>query len=73
MFRIKTTNKIILTSLFVFVLPLTETLLDGFVSSESLLDDDVDALRFKLPLPLTGVTDGLTTAEPEWMNESSII
>jgi len=65
MFRIKTTNKIILTSLFVFVLPLTETLLDGFVSSESLLDDDVDALRFKLPLPLTDVTDGLATAEPE--------
>jgi hypothetical protein len=42
-----------------------ETLLDGFSSSESPLDEDVDALRFKLPLPLTGVIDGLVAAEPE--------
>ncbi len=42
-----------------------ETLLDGFSSSESPLDEDVDALRFKLPLPLIDVTDGLVTAECE--------
>ena len=34
-----------------------------FSSSESLLDDD-DAFRFEVPLPLTGVTDGLVGAEP---------
>ncbi len=56
-----------MTWLFVFVVPLPETLLDSFISSESLLDDDVDALRFELPLPLIDVTDGLVTAEPEWM------
>jgi len=44
---------------------LAEIFLDGFSSSESPLDDVDAALRFKLPLPLTGVTDGLTTAEPE--------
>jgi hypothetical protein len=45
---------------------LAEIFLDGFSSSESSLDDDVDAaLRFKLPLPLTGVTDGLVADEPE--------
>jgi hypothetical protein len=32
---------------------------------ESLLDDDVDAFRFKVPLPLTDVTDGLVADEPE--------
>ncbi len=46
---------------------MAEIFLDGFSSSESSLDDDVDAaLRFKLPLPLTGVTDGLVADEPEW-------
>ncbi len=42
---------------------MTETFLDGFSSSESLLVDD-EALRFKPLLPLTDGTDGLFTAEP---------
>jgi hypothetical protein len=44
---------------------LAEIFLDGFSSSESPLDDGDAALRFKLPLPLTGVTDGLVADEPE--------
>jgi hypothetical protein len=63
-FMIKIKIKIKLTSLFVFVVPLTETLLDGFSSSESLLVDD-EALRFKPLLPLTNATVGLCMAEPE--------
>ena len=52
------------TSLFVFVVPLTETLLDGLSSSESSLVDE-EALRFKPLLPLTAGTDGLFAAEPK--------
>lgn len=43
-------------------MPLTEAFLEASAPSESLLD--VDALRFKLPFPLTGVTDGLAADEP---------
>lgn len=47
------------------MIPSTEmVLLKGLVLSESLSDED-DALRFRVPLPLTGTTVGFVKPEPK--------